>query len=539
MITPTRARPPVLKRTSPTSASAGSLAAMPHLALRRSDAAAAPSPAAVVTQHGLVGLAGSVLLAFGAFGIGYLPPRSRVATLPIVSVLRTTTTGAIMAKGSVLAGTVLLLLAWLMLGSDVRENILTSPARLIRMFWWWCIPLVLAPPLFSQDLYSYAAQGNLLRIGYDPYHHQVASVPGPFLESVSSFWLDTPAPYGPFFLSLSRGVVALTGDHVYIAALLLRAVAMVGVWLLARFLPRLARACNVDARWAIWFGLANPLILMHFVSGAHNDALMIGLVVAGLALAMQVHYIWGAFFVSVAGTVKAPALVALGFVGLIWAGRGADLPKRLVAWVKCAGIGAAVFIAVNLANGIGFGWIRALNTPGVVRSWISPTTAIGMAIGDTLHGFGGPDVTTTLIGVMRVAGFVIALGVTTWLLLWPGDRQPVRGAGLALLTLAVLGPVVQPWYLLWGAVLLAAGGMTRREMRIGIILTALFVIHGLTQSSQSSATGNSLAHVPSAAAAIVAIALALAAILVPRRSRDELFGSWDDAVIALPETVPR
>jgi alpha-1,6-mannosyltransferase len=509
---------------------------MPHLALRRSQTAAAPPPAVAVTRHGLVGLAGSVLLALGAFGIGYLPPRSRVATLPIVSVLRTTTTGAILAKGFVLAGTVLLLLAWLMLGSDVRENILTSPARLTRMFWWWCIPLVLAPPLFSQDLYSYVAQGNLLRLGYDPYHHGVASVPGPFLESVSSFWLDTPAPYGPFFLSLCRGVVALTGDHVYIAALLLRAVAMVGVWLLAHYLPQLARVCNVDARWAIWFGLANPLILMHFVSGAHNDALMIGLVVAGLALAMQVHYVWGAFFVSIAGTVKAPALVALGFVGLIWAGRGAALPRRMAAWLQCGAIGVVVFIAVNLASGVGFGWVRALNTPGVVRSWISPTTAFGMAIGDTLHGFGGPDVTTTLIAVMRIGGFMIALGVTAWLLLWPGERQPVRGAGLALLTLAVLGPVVQPWYLLWGAVLLAAGGMTRREMRIGVILTALLVIQGL---AQSSGTDNSLLRVPDASAAIIAIGVALLAILVPRRSREELFGNWDDAVITLPETVPR
>ena len=32
---------------------------------------------------------------------------------------------------------------------------------------------------------------------------------------------------------------------------------------------------------ALWLGVANPLVLFHLVSGAHNEALMIGLMLVG------------------------------------------------------------------------------------------------------------------------------------------------------------------------------------------------------------------------------------------------------------------
>ena len=62
------------------------------------------------------------------------------------------------------------------------------------------------------------------------------------------------------------------------SALVMRLLALLGVYLIARYLPRLARACGVEPSLAVWAGLLNPLVLMHFVSGAHNDALMLGLV---------------------------------------------------------------------------------------------------------------------------------------------------------------------------------------------------------------------------------------------------------------------
>ena len=45
------------------------------------------------------------------------------------------------------------------------------------------------------------------------------------------------------------------------------------------------RACGVDPAVATWLGLLSPLVAVHAISGAHNDALLAGLVVAALAVA--------------------------------------------------------------------------------------------------------------------------------------------------------------------------------------------------------------------------------------------------------------
>ena len=51
---------------------------------------------------------------------------------------------------------------------------------------------------------------------------------------------------------------------------------------------------------------------------------------------------------------------------------------------------------------------------------------------------------------------VLAAAFTLWLLWRSGERGWVRSLGLALLLFVILGPVVQPWYLAWGLVVLAA-----------------------------------------------------------------------------------
>ena len=93
--------------------------------------------------------------------------------------------------------------------------------------------------------------------------------------------------------------------------------------------------------------MLNPIVLMHFVSGAHNDALMVGLVVAGLALAAQQRCIWGAVAVSLAVAVKPIALIALPFVGLLWAGRDGGWVDRIRSWAF-AGLALVCTLASRL-----------------------------------------------------------------------------------------------------------------------------------------------------------------------------------------------
>lgn len=68
-----------------------------------------------------------------------------------------------------------------------------------------------APPIFSHDAYSYAAQGWLVHNGINPYDAGPGVLPGSFADQVSWVWRDTPAPYGPLSLQLQHLVVELTG----------------------------------------------------------------------------------------------------------------------------------------------------------------------------------------------------------------------------------------------------------------------------------------------------------------------------------------
>jgi len=69
-----------------------------------------------------------------------------------------------------------------------------------------------------------------------------------------------------------------------------------------------------------------------------------------------------------------------------------------------------------------------------------------------------------------------AVFVTIWLLLRGERRGWVRSLGLALLLFVELGPVVQPWYLVWGIVLLAASYQRREHFWIMLLsITGPFI----------------------------------------------------------------
>src|SRR5947208_15918952 len=107
--------------------------------------------------------------------------------------------------------------AWLALG---RLNIHTRQVWVIAAV--WSAPLFLGPPLFSQDAYSYLAQGTLLHIGLDPYRDAPAVLAqhgqAHVLNAVSPFWRHTTAPYGPLFLWI---VSWLTGSSPVAGVLLI------------------------------------------------------------------------------------------------------------------------------------------------------------------------------------------------------------------------------------------------------------------------------------------------------------------------------
>lgn len=481
----------------------------------------------------LVGFGGSALLALGSLGAGAPPVYDPVKRTPVLALLRDGI-GERVALASVYVGLAVLGMAWLHLGRSLRRGEAgTDTPRLLRAAALWAAPLVVCVPLFSRDLYAYAAQAQIAHAGLDPYSVGPVSLPGPFLDEISGMWVDTPAPYGPLWLGLGRAVATLTGDRVLTTVLALRLLAVLGVLLTARYLPRLARAAGGDPRVAVWLGVANPLVLVHFVAGGHNDALMVGLVVAGLAVAVEaVDERWvaaGVALCAAAVLVKAPAVIPIGFLAWVWAQR---LTGRWVLVRACARTGAvalATLAVVTGATGLGFGWINQLNASGAVITWVSVPTGLGLLASIPL---GVSDIITSenpVIQAFRLAGQVATAVVVFWLWLRAGRTRTgwVAGVGLALLVVVFLGPVVQPWYVLWGLTVLAATRLSRR-----IVLVAAGGSFWLSMMIAPQGSNLFLELGPIAAMAAAAIVATVAVL------GDRTGGDGPDAVGSPPRREP-
>lgn len=422
----------------------------------------------LLDRYRTLGLAGSVALAVGGVAAGALPRDDPFAGVPVVSSLRAVEPIAL-AVGY--TGLALLVVAWLFLGRRVGNPDGPSRRSLLITLGVWAAPLCVAPPMFSRDVYSYGAQGWMVHIGASPYFWGPGAIPeNPFLADVPDMWSHTPAPYGPLFLQLARWVVDLGSDGTVLTVLGMRLLAVAGVLLMVRYVPRLAEHCGVSPRKALWLGVLNPLVLLHFVSGAHNDALLVGLMVAGLVLVLDRRPGLGVAVCALALLVKAPAALAVVFIVPVWAqqlhGRF-RLARAAAGTVASAG---AVIASVSWVTGLGYGWVSALNTPGTVRNWLSGTTLLGEGIGllTTAVGLGDDQTVTEAIKVFRGAGGLAALVICLVLLVRMDRYGFVGSLGLGFVAVVALGPVVHPWYLLWGFTLLAAG-MPASSVRNAVI----------------------------------------------------------------------
>jgi hypothetical protein len=388
----------------------------------------------------LSGALGSLLIAGGSTIVGTAPTHGHLPD----------GLGYLAAYG----GLTLLLASWLGVGAALREGGSLTPAQGYRLLLAWSTPLVLSAPLYSRDAYSYVAQGRMAQLGINPYLHGPISLgPGPYLRAVSPIWARTRAPYGPLFVALASFVSRVL-PSVTAAVLAMRALAVLGVILIAIFLPRLARCFGRSEATAVWLGLLNPLLVLHLIGGSHNESLMLGLMIAGITVASEGRTTRGLVLCTMAAAIKAPAGLAVLYIAADHIHAAPRGPARQRAAVTAATVVAAVFIPINQALGFGWGWVTALGTPTRVHLLLSPTTALGTV----LSHLGGGTAAETAVRLLGVGVSLVAIAA---ILMTRQRFEPGRPLALSLLLVVVLAPVLQPWYLLWGLVPLAAAGPRR------------------------------------------------------------------------------
>lgn len=386
--------------------------------------------------------------------------------------------GKDIATAVIYLGFGLLVWAWIRLGRGVLAHLVDSRGVLIATLA-WIAPLLIAPPMFTRDVYSYLGQGLLALHGIDPYTVGPATLTGSIPENVHWIWQSTPAPYGPLFIALSKGVILLAGESMVSSIILMRIALLGGLVMLIFALPGLVRHLGGRLPVALWLAAASPLTVVHLVGGPHNDMLVVGLLAIGTVTMLDGKYLRGIALVSLAVAIKATAALALPFLVWLWASRlsGPQWQRFARAVLPALLAFGAVFGSSMVVAKVDFGWISALSAPGKVVNFLSAPTAVGQLAHAIVGSFVqvDPDIFIDIgraLGTLALFGFV----AWQWWLARAGGTDAVRRGTIVLFVGAALSPAVHPWYLTWAMALACAFHWTSRGLSYVVGATVALVL---------------------------------------------------------------
>ncbi len=175
----------------------------------------------------------------------------------------------------------------------------------------------------------------------------------------------------------------LVGDHVIAGTMLLRLCMLPGLVLLIWAAPRVARHVGANGAAALWICVLNPLVIIHLMGGVHNEMLMVGLMMAGIALTFGRHPIAG----QCADRRRGRGESHRGYLRFrSWCGCGCASfassrglsPLRAFAAATAASIAifVAVFAVLSWLAGVGLGWLTALAGSVKIINWLTVPTAV-------------------------------------------------------------------------------------------------------------------------------------------------------------------
>ena len=275
-------------------------------------------------------------------------------------------------------------------------------------------------------------------------HHSV------WLSAVDPRYLTGPSIYGPGAVDLSGLFARASGGHPWIAVEEWRMAVIASLALCAWGVARAAASRGINPAEAVIAGVANPAVLIVFVAGIHNDALMISLIVAGVALALTNRPWWALCLAALAVTVKAPAALAVLAIAW-WCWRG-SWRRRAVSLAGALALTLGALVVAGLAcGGDGFSWLRSASQATVASSF----SVLNLA-GST---------SSAIANVVQLGGIAAAVVIV---LLLPRRASWVGALALGFGVMAVCATNPQPWYVLWALPLLACTGCDARLRRAAI-----------------------------------------------------------------------
>ncbi|MBV9171464.1 MAG: DUF2029 domain-containing protein [Chloroflexi bacterium] len=402
------------------------------------------------------------------------------------------------------------------------------------------VTLFLSPGLFTTDIFSYVMYGHISAVyNLNPYIYPPNYFPGnPMLNWIHPIWWDQPSVYGPLWtnlawvlahlmdplngltVTLDDGEVLQVGlmDQVFVYKLAMNVVQLINLallwWLLGRLMPQRPRARLTAFTMFAW----NPLMLFDTAGNAHNDALMVTLLLLGVVpLTLQrrvtnVGWAVGTFFVGLSALIKYTTCIVGLFYVVPWVRRLATWPSR-IGWIGGTGLVIAATAAILFVP-----WwdyprsLQPILTAADGKSWQFSNSAPDVFALEFDNKFlnkstpaPSPDevaysyaelYTTPTLPTVRIWTKWITRGIFALYLIWEcirlwriaGDRrrsliEPILEASVrafAVLIVLVL-PWVLEWYWFWPLALATLLGW-RRQLSlviVGYTLTSLpiFYVH--------------------------------------------------------------
>lgn len=295
---------------------------------------------------------------------------------------------------------------------------------------------------------------------------------------------------------MSWGLDALTGFDPFWSAMAMRVPALIGVGLIGFYLPKIADLRGGD-RWMVgWMGILNPVLVIDYVGGAHNDALMVGLVVLAIWVTCKTSW-WlaGAAIVGVGMAIKQPALlaaVALPFLVTQWTSwRIKELLRAVGKILASVGLAVAVFVVISLACGLGFGWINAVDVPGKVIT-VSPFTIVGWLAQLSLDWLAPGLPAGIALTTFRTIGLITMVVAIGYLAVTKLGTRPIFFLSWSYIWFALCVPAFHSWYVMWGGVLLPLTKPSERVIRLAVVSTMVMLCYAainMSNRNQSLALG--------------------------------------------------
>lgn len=367
------------------------------------------------------------------------------------------------------------------------RDVMRARRHLTAIMTSWTLPLLVAPPLFSHDAWAYAAQGQILVRGSNPYVLRQGAPPLGSL--VDHHWADSTAVYPPGSLWIQAAMVRLAGEHPYWSTVTMRIPALVAVALMAWTVVRLAKLARIPAGLALWLGPCNPLVLAHAIGGMHNDALQCALALLALVAAGTMAragcpwlgLVAGGTLVGLAGLVKQPGVLAgLGVVAIVHQqsqqrGKTTSWPTILAQLVVAAAPALVVFRQISSIRGLGFGWLSDTAGSPLQATSDSPISLIVQGLV-----WQGADL-DELVPAATINSLVLTVVAFVWC--WakwgpsPGrTRDPLTFQAAICFAFVLCGVAIQPWYFMFPLLATSLTPFARRRTALLALLSVLLVV---------------------------------------------------------------